>query len=202
MFNNIRLYLLLFISFINLNVNAKDFFKYLKNIISDNNPLSYVPQKITRDNLSYIKKEYIDNFHAVQTGAFYRSAQLSAKTLDSYIKKYKIKTVINLRGEHPESSWWVGEKEVTQKNGVEFFNIDLNASKLTGKNKIRKILKIFGTAPHPMLVHCKAGRDRAGEVSALWALDQQHQSNKKALEQLFIKYGHNPICLSCQRFFD
>ncbi|MFA6527459.1 MAG: hypothetical protein WCT20_03485 [Candidatus Babeliales bacterium] len=41
------------------------------------------------------------------------------------------------------------------------------------------------------MVHCYAGVDRTGEVSALWALDQQKKSNDRARKQLSIWYGYN-----------
>ena len=45
-------------------------------------------------------KEFFDNFHVVEKGKFYRSQQLSPEKLGHYLKKYNIKTLINLRGDN------------------------------------------------------------------------------------------------------
>src|SRR4051794_8668165 len=45
---------------------------------------------------------YTDNFHAVVPGAAYRSGQMTSEELGSRIHELGIRTVVNLRGEHPE----------------------------------------------------------------------------------------------------
>ena len=138
-----------------------------------------------------LRSHFIDNFGIVEKNTFYRSGQLSAKRLEHYIKKYKIKTVVNLRGERPNATWWKQELAVTQRNNICFYNISMTASKLTSKKNIYTILNIFDTAPRPLLVHCQGGADRTGEVSALWVLDQQYKNNRIALKQLTIWNRYN-----------
>lgn len=148
---------------------------------------TYCPVKKVRQAQPHgIKSRLVDNFCAVESGVFYRSGQLSAKKLNAYIKKYKIKTVINLRGKWPQAAWWRQEEAIARQNNVCLFNVPMTASKLTSKKNIRTILQIFDTAPRPILVHCQGGADRTGEVSALWVLDQQHKNKSCALRQLTI----------------
>ena len=187
-------------------IEAKNFFKQLTTVATWN-PIKATSKLITGanpiipTNIYDIKPGlFIDNFCVVEEGKFYRSAQLSASALDSYIKEHGIKTVINLRGEHPEEDWWRQEEETTRKNNVCYFNIALAASKLTSKKNIQAILNIFDTAPKPMLVHCRAGVDRTGEVSALWVLDQQHKRRSEALNQLTIWHRHNQFAYPAKRF--
>jgi undecaprenyl-diphosphatase len=148
-----------------------------------------------------VQADVINNFCVVQKGVFYRSAQLSPKKLSFYIKKYTIKTVVNLRGEYPLANWWKKEMAVIRNNNVCFFNVPMTASKLTSKKNIRTILHIFDTAPRPILVHCQGGADRTGEVSALWVLDQQHKSTKVALRQLSIWHRYNRFIHPEKAFF-
>src|SRR3972149_7480835 len=108
-----------------------------------------------------------DNFYEVEKNSFYRSKQLSEDRLDFYIKKYGIKTLINLRGNN-QKKWWFKEKKVAEKNGVAFFSIAMSAVRMTKKEHLIELLKIYDTAPRPMLVHCIGGADRTGEASALW----------------------------------
>jgi undecaprenyl-diphosphatase len=67
----------------------------------------------------------------------------------------------------------------------------MTATKLTSRKNIKAILNIFDTAPRPILIHCQSGIDRTGEVSALWALDQQHKSHSTALAQLTLLYRYS-----------
>ena len=142
-------------------------------------------------NVYDVKTDLVDNFAVVEKGKFYRSAQLSANTLKSYIKEYGIKSVVNLRGKNPKASWWKKEAAVTRRSKVCFFNVPMTATKLTSRKNIKAILNIFDTAPRPILIHCQSGIDRTGEVSALWALDQQHKSHSTALAQLTLLYRYS-----------
>lgn len=193
----------------NVKLESKSFFRNMKTFAALN-PIAKATRTTTRfvaaanpiipTSALEIKTDVIDNFIAVQEGAFYRSAQLSAEALESYIKDYGIKTVINLRGENPQEEWWQQEAAVTRRNNVRYVNIPMTASKLTSKKNIREILNVFDTAPRPMLVHCLAGADRTGEVAALWVLDQQHRSRSEALAQLNILHRHNPFMYPSKDF--
>jgi protein tyrosine phosphatase (PTP) superfamily phosphohydrolase (DUF442 family) len=165
------------------------------------------------------------NFHEVESGKFYRSAQLSPSKLEHYIKKHHIKTVINLRGAHPKESWWQKEKNVIEKNGARYHNISMQASCLTSKKNLQELLQLYDQAIGPILVHCHGGSDRAGEASALWVLEKKHFSfdpkfypahtpeqqasrqtikqkhaKKAALEQLDKKFWHDKKRYPAKRF--
>jgi protein tyrosine/serine phosphatase len=146
-------------------------------------------------------RQTFDNFAVVEPGKLYRSKQLDAKRFDFYIKKYGIKTIVNLRGENPNKKWWQQEKMVTQKNNIKFYNIPMNANKLPKKENVIKLLDIYDKAPTPILIHCQAGANRTGEAAALWKLYKQKESKQKALEQLNIKYGHLKSRNNAKDFF-
>ena len=46
------------------------------------------------------------NFHAITEGEAYRSAQLRGDKLEYYIRRYNIKSILNLRGTNPDSDWY------------------------------------------------------------------------------------------------
>lgn len=136
-------------------------------------------------------KQYIDeNFHMVEKNAFYRSAQLTPKRLGHYIEKHGIKTVINLRGENPHAQWWLDEQSVVQKNGVEYYNIPMSASRLTTKENLLTLLDTYDNAQLPILVHCYSGVDRTGEATAIWVMEKMGKSKRKALAQLSLSHRH------------
>lgn len=135
-------------------------------------------------------KKLCDNFHTVERDVFYRSGQLRPNRLAKYIKKYGIKTVINLRGENKTCDWWISERDVASKLEVNFYNLRFSARANESKENLKKLLHIYKTAPKPILVHCLSGADRTGEAAALWIIEQQHKDKKFALRQLSIKYGY------------
>jgi undecaprenyl-diphosphatase len=128
----------------------------------------------------------------VQQGKCYRSGQLSAQRLRTCIDHYGIKSIINLRGYHPELTWWQHEKKIADDYKVQLYNISMNSKTLHSKELITTLLTIFETAPHPILVHCASGVDRAGEASAIWLLAHENASKKAALKQLSYRYFHIP----------
>lgn len=125
-----------------------------------------------------------DNFRTVEEGKLYRSAQLSAKTLEKYILDYHIKTVINLRGEQKTHQWWLQEKKITEKHQVAFHNLDMDSSQLPTRQHLITLLDLYQTAQHPTLIHCLHGINRTGLAAGIWVLDQQGKNKKEALKQL------------------
>lgn len=148
-------------------------------------------QKLSDFNKKNIEtvKEVFDNFYEVEPGKLYRSKQLTGGHLDSYIKKYGIKSVINLRGINKNKKWWQNEKNAVLKNEVDFYNISMSAVRLPGRENILKLMKIYDHAKYPILVHCQGGADRTGLAVAFYKI-LQGESNKKALEHLALRYGH------------
>jgi undecaprenyl-diphosphatase len=130
-----------------------------------------------------------DNFHCVKEKVCYRSGQLDPQSLKTYIDKYNIKSILNLRGT-PKEKWLHKEQKACKERNVTLYSIPLTHSKIPSREKIKYILHVFDTAQKPLLIHCKGGADRTGMISALWQLDQQKTCVNKALEQLSVFYGH------------
>lgn len=134
-------------------------------------------------------RDQLQNFFEVDPGKFYRCQQLAPDVLKSYIKRFHIKTLINLRGVN-EKVWYNQEQEVTLAMGVEFHSIPMSAVVLTSREDLEKLLILYDEAPRPILVHCLGGADRTGEAAALWVFEIQKKSREEALAQLAITYGH------------
>ena len=110
------------------------------------------------------------NFHVVEEGRFYRSAQLDTNTLKKKIKEYNIKTVVNLRGERPAESWYKAEKKLCEQLGVKYVSIRFSSK--PSKQRIEQLLSVFDGAYYPIYVHCEGGRDRAGLASVIYLVDR------------------------------
>lgn len=143
--------------------------------------------------LSYCAYVYEQgNFHAVSEDRVYRSRQLDEDELGDYIRTYKIRSVLNLRGENPGSHWYQGEIRVTQQLGVIHYDYGISSSRELGDPAIDHILGILRTAPKPILIHCQFGSDRSSLVAALYLYSIEGRTIEEASRQFSIRYGHFP----------
>jgi protein tyrosine/serine phosphatase len=136
------------------------------------------------------------NFHAVDNGLFYRSAQPDQDTLADDIGDHHIKSILNLRGANPGIAWYDNELAVAQKYNVAHYDVGISAEHPVAPEKIEQILNVLRDAPKPILVHCQSGSDRAGFVSALYLYAIAHRSADIAARQLSLWYGHFPYLIS------
>ena len=158
-----------------LDLSSKSFFKQLT--------------QFNKRNRNAVKQVF-DNFYEVDRGKLYRSKQLTASQINSYIKRYNIKTIINLRGSNPGLSWWEGEKAVARQNNVKHVDIAMRAVALPERDHIKKLITIFeDKTNYPIYVHCQGGADRTGLAAAVYKL-LKGSSKKEAKRELLPIYGH------------
>lgn len=132
------------------------------------------------------------NFGVVVEGEAYRSGQMNAEQLAQVIRKYRIQSIINLRGTNT-SEWYQDEVKLTAKLNVRHYDFALSANREVSVDEMDIIIKTLRAAPKPVLIHCKAGADRSGLVSALYELALEGQPPNLADRQLSIWYGHIPV---------
>jgi protein tyrosine/serine phosphatase len=163
-------------------------------------PKSFVKRLFSNKKTTWIDRR-IDNFFVVEKEKLYRSAQLGKHDLRRYIDQYKIKTIVNLRGTNKDKQWWRDEKQVVNEKSVSHFDIAMTSTHLPKKEHLQQLLKIYDTAPKPILIHCQGGADRTGEAAACWVLDQQKKTREEALNQLTAKYRHSRNRKPAKKFF-
>jgi protein tyrosine/serine phosphatase len=151
----------------------------------------------------YLYVEESHNFHPITEGEAYRSAQLDREEFEYYINKYNIKSIINLRGENPQSPWYQEELGISAARHIKHYDISLSSSHKPTKEDVRKLIEIFRTAPRPVLIHCRAGADRSGLAAAMWKVIIDKEPKSEAEKQLSLVYGHLPVGKACamDRFF-
>jgi protein tyrosine/serine phosphatase len=142
-----------------------------------------------------------DNFHEVERGELYRSAQMGPKDLGRRIRENGIRTIINLRGAAPGEEWFERETEVAEQAGVKMYNIGFTAERIPTAAELGALLAAFDEAPRPILVHCRAGADRTGEAVAVYLFDQSHGNRKKAEKALSIRYFHLELAEPAMDYF-
>jgi len=139
---------------------------------------------------NYAPLTIFDNFRVLEEGRAYRSAQLDGETFALVFDRYGIRTVINLRGEHPDEAWYQNERAAADTAGVKLVDIAMSANELPSRDTLLRLYDTFQTAEYPILIHCQAGADRTGAASAIWRLVVRGDPRDEAIEELAPLYGH------------
>lgn len=130
------------------------------------------------------------NFHPVIPGTLYRSAQPSAGDIARYQTSVGIKTIINLRGNNRGRSWYDTEVAAAQQLGIKHIDFGMSAQKELKQKEAAKLVAILERAEKPILIHCDAGADRSGLVSALYIAAVAKLGEDAAEKQIAFRYGH------------
>ncbi len=141
------------------------------------------------------------NFHEIEPGRFYRSAQLNRSELGVLLPMFKIKTVINLRGENPSARWYQDEVAVTSENGVKLITIDMSSREIPHRETVIALLDALKSSEEPILVHCLGGADRSSEASALYERFVMGKTKEQAMDMLSIRYHHLDATRPAKRYF-
>ena len=122
----------------------------------------------------------IKNFGRVNDN-YYRGSQPSAKQFEE-LKRLGVKTIIDLRKDRVEhASKWA------QAAGLQYINIPLLPHKPATEDQTTEFLKLVNDpANQPVYVHCRGGRHRTGQMTAIfritndgWTGDQAYTEMKK-----------------------
>ncbi len=146
------------------------------------------------------------NVRVVDSGRFYRSAQLtgngydglSAKlagnSLDAVVARYGIHTVVCLRGGSEKDRYYREETAICAKDHVDHIDVPFSALHLPSPETVHKLLDTFDHAQYPMIVHCQGGSDRTGLASTLYVHLYRHVPLDEAQQdELTWHYGHFPV---------
>ncbi len=134
----------------------------------------------------------------VAPGRFYRSGRMTVAGLEEALKKYHIRTVINLMDEDPDPqlkrTFFGGghelERDVCQRHGAKFVylfvdTISPNAGPDRRPATIDQYLEILDNpANYPVLLHCQAGLHRTGILSALYRMEYEDWTAAQAWQEL------------------
>jgi tyrosine-protein phosphatase SIW14 len=120
----------------------------------------------------------IFNFGRVNEN-YFRGSQPKPDNM-AELKRYGIKTVIDLRNDRlHESEGWAKEA------GLQYFHIPLSTKKPATDEEIAHYLKLVNDPQNwPIYVHCKGGRHRTGEMTALYRMTSQNWTADQAYEEM------------------
>ena len=124
-----------------------------------------------------------NNFHTVVPDRLYRSAQMSDSDLESTIKKFGIKSVIDLRLDHATQA------EAVSQAGAKLFSVPLAGSRFPTKDELRELIQAFDQVETPVLVHCTSGSHRSAFASAMWLMYEEGKDPQAAQAQFNWRAG-------------
>lgn len=107
------------------------------------------------------------NFHRISDEAF-RSSQPTMWQLRRMVRKYGIKTIVNLKGANENSAYWAFEREQCARLGVRLVDVSIASRSLPSHERIERAKEVFDSVEYPIWMHCKAGADRAGIYATLY----------------------------------
>ena len=129
-----------------------------------------------------------DNFAAVEPGVLYRSGQMEPDALAQVVRGHKLRTVLNLRGSHPEEVWYRGEQRATLDAGAAQVDMALSSCEWMSRDQLRTLVHVLDTSERPLLIHCWRGSERTGLAVALARLLEPGSTLADARSQLSLRY--------------
>jgi protein tyrosine/serine phosphatase len=128
------------------------------------------------------------NFETISEGKVYKSGVIPPDELESYVKKYKIKSIVDLRfpgtGDDENNPEDVAELEaeksaVAKIKGLNYFND--GSDQVPTKENLVLFYKIMDNpANYPVLVHCYHGVGRAELYSAVYRIEYENWDKDEA----------------------
>lgn len=128
------------------------------------------------------------NFETITEGKVYKSGVIPPDQIESYVNKYKIKSIVDLRfpgtGDdvnNPENtSELIAEKNAVAKiNGLNYFNN--GSDQVPTKDNLKVFYKIMDNpANYPVLIHCYHGVGRAELYSAVYRIEYENTDKDEA----------------------
>jgi len=129
------------------------------------------------------------NFHKISDGV-YRSSQPTMTQLERDVKKYNIKTILNLKGANPNSAYYVFEVEKCKELGIKLIDIEIYSRSIPDAKRIKNAKEIFENIEYPMWMHCKAGADRTGLYATLFQYFHLKMPIEQTNQLALLPFGH------------
>lgn len=131
-------------------------------------------------------------FAIVESGKLYRAGYCEPGPLTRVIRKHKIKTILNLLNDQPDSPEQQAEEEVVQREGVRMIRIGMPGDGLADFDLLDQAADIIADpSMHPLLVHCYGGAMRTGASYAAWRMKHCGWSYDEAIAECQ-DYGLSP----------
>jgi len=140
-------------------------------------------------------------FRVVEPGAIYRGGKQTPRILRKIIRKYRIKTIVNLddkvlekdEPDRPGADPYKAEKVIARELGVRYYGFIWQGSGNGPFAEYDKVADILAsTATRPVFVHCAAGQKRSNAALAAYWIRRRGYTFEQAVERLKREYGLIP----------
>jgi len=153
----------------------------------------------------YVYDVNIDhNFETISEGKVYKSGTIPPDQLPEYMKKYNIKSVVDLRKpgtndlvNNPEvSPELVAEKKAVESvPGARYF--DIGSEQIPDQATLDRFYAVMDNPDnYPVLVHCYHGEGRAPLFGAIYKMEYEKIPNEQAREEARWFVGLSPFAES------
>lgn len=145
-----------------------------------------VPRIVRR----WFRKPYdgLRNLRTVEEGVLYRCGQPTPEQISELIDRYRLKTVVALRGSRDENdpdAWERAERQVCRSRDVDFVTLPSNHKNPPTREQVDRFLAIMRDPQRtPALIHCRIGRQRTGLFCALFRVYVQGCDPDAALTEM------------------
>ena len=120
----------------------------------------------------------IENFGKLNDNYFRGSQPVVEQFAE--LKKLGIKTIVDLRKDSIE-----GVSQQAHNAGLQYVNIPLSTKRPATEEQTAQFLTLVNDpAKWPVFVHCKGGRHRTGEMTAIYRITHDGWSSDKAYEEM------------------
>jgi protein tyrosine phosphatase (PTP) superfamily phosphohydrolase (DUF442 family) len=121
----------------------------------------------------------VKNFGKINDN-YYRGAQPLNQDEFAQLKKFGIKTVIDLRKDSLRQA-----PEWARNSGLQYFNIPLLARKPATEDQTSYFLSLVNNPDNwPVYVHCKGGRHRTGGMTAIYRISHDGWTADQAFKEM------------------
>lgn len=127
-------------------------------------------------------------FMEISENKVYKSGVIPPDKIDDYVKKYNIKSIVDLRGpvtkdkiNNPENWTQINAEKaaVSKIPGINYYNIP--SEQVPKKHNLDKFYKVIDDPKnYPILIHCYHGIGRAQVYSAVYRIEKENFSNEDA----------------------
>jgi protein tyrosine/serine phosphatase len=128
------------------------------------------------------------NASPVLPGRLYRCNHPTPGRLSAMVRRWGIRTVINLRGTTGNGSDALS-RERAGLLGLNFVDVPMSSGRAPPRDRLLALIAALRDMREPGVVHCKSGADRSGFAAAVFLL-LQGATVAQAKRQLSLRWGH------------
>lgn len=124
-------------------------------------------------------------FRAVEPEVLYVSGQPEPEQLEALYRQHGFRTLVNLRGPHPDTEWYPFEKQFARRHGLTWIDMDISRKRGPTPEQVRTLEQLYDQPRyHPVFVHCWGGTDRSGVAAAIYRIRHQGWSADRVLSEM------------------